>query len=236
MLFGKQEQSVTSRQCVIRMSWCHLKLSLSQGVFYFPSEFLLPSIFFFLAVPLSFLLWPVELSSPPQHLASTSEHVLTFILFSLRNYNSFADLRSHQVHDPSSRLLLTFKISFLLIAKLSFAFVTSQTRLPLAVPCSCPAFLFASCHTSLCSKPLPGSHQLIFPLLLPQLLNSYSLQRSSSNLFILPHILLCCYTYILLHFFLCMCLVILILQMVWSKAVHCMLTRPWGLSVTELFT
>lgn len=183
MLFGKREWSLTSRQCVIRMSWCHPKLSLSQGVFYFPSEFLLPSISFLLAVPLSFLLWPVELSSPSQRSASTSKHVLTFVLFSLRNFSSFTDLWSHQVHGPSSQLLLTFKISFLLIAKLLFAFVLSLTPLPLAMPCSCPAFLFASCHTSLCSNPAPGSHELIFPLLLLQLLNSYS-----KKLFQLVHI------------------------------------------------
>lgn len=237
MLFGKQEWSVSSRQCVIRMPWCPLKLSLSQGVLYFPSEFLLPSISFLLAVPLSSLLWPVDLSSPPQHPASTSKHVLTFILFSLRNFSSFTDLRSCQVQDPSSQLLLTFKISFVLIAKL-FAFIPSQPPLPLAVPPPCPAFLFASCRTFLCSKPSPGSHQLIFPLLLPQFLNSYSLQRSSFNLFILP--VISTYSSLLLHhplhFFLCICLVILILQTVWSRAVHRMLAMPCGLSVIGLFT
>ena len=236
MLFGKQEQSVTSRQCAIQMSWCHLKLSLSQGVFYFPSEFLLPSISFLLAVPLFFLLWPAELSSPPQHPTSTSEHVLTFILFSLRIFNSFTDLWSRQVQGPSSQLLLTFKISFVLIARL-FAFIPSQTPLPLAMPPPCPAFLFASCCTSLCSKPLPGSHQLILPLLLPQLLKA-SLQRSCFNLFILSVISTCSplLLHYLLHFFLCICLVILILQMVWSRVVHHMLTMPCGVSVIGLFT
>lgn len=48
----------------------------------------------------------------------------------------------------SSQLLWTFKISFVLIAKL-FAFVSSQTPLPLAMPIQ----LSSSCCTSLCSKP-----------------------------------------------------------------------------------
>lgn len=92
---NKNEVSLPGN-AVTWMCWSHLNLSLSQGVFYFPSECLNPFIYFLLAFPLPFLLWPRKLSSPPQHLVSASKHVLTLTSFSLKHFSSFT-VPSHQV-------------------------------------------------------------------------------------------------------------------------------------------
>lgn len=214
------------------MSWSHLNLSLSQAVFCFPSECLNPFIYFLLAVPLPFLLWPRKLSS--QHLVSASKHVLTLTSFSLR----------------ASVLSLSHHTKFKILPPRSSWYSLSHLCWQLSCLCSACTNSPLSCQTSplpsfsLCFWPcitLPKTIAWFLPVgfrLAPPSDNS-STNVPSKELFQLVdsahHHCSSTFSPLLLyhplHFFLCICLVILILQTVWSRAVHCVLTVPCELSV-----